>query len=145
MTIPETYRVWVVDTKPENFELVKRSIPDTSWVELRHLATGEEFIGEMQLNVMNEMVLPHVVLLDFFLGSMFGPDVMEKFNAVFETVSPHLKPYVIAFSSMENSNDAMCQLGAPWAILKIKDAEKNDEIADLFANREKLAGHLGHL
>ncbi len=144
MAIPEKYTVWVVDKKAANFEMVQNSIPDRSWVNLRHIPSGEEFLEACSNCASDPDKLPHVVLIDFFLESMFGNDVLEKFNEIFEMAPPENKPYVIAFSSMDNANEALVAQGAPWSILKVKESEKLLELEELFASKEKLAGHLGH-
>lgn len=142
MAVPQKFRVWVVDNKVESFELVKRSAGDPEFLEFRHIPTGEEFLEEMNTNIFNPNQLPHVVLMDFFLGSMFANELIPKFMQIFET-TPEYKPYLIAFATMDNANKAMLELGAEWSILKVKDADVLEEVRELLGDREKIEKQLG--
>lgn len=142
--VPPNYRLWVVHTKPETLDVVKRSIPDQSWLEMRHISTGDEFLQLCNDNIMNPNKLPHVVLLDFFLGGDSAAEVVPKFNSVFEAMQEY-KPYLIAFSSMPNANEAMIALGVPWSVLNEKGKPNLPELTDLMGSKEKLAKHLGHM
>ena len=143
MTIPETFEVWVVDTKAANFELVVNSLPSKAHLNLRHVPSADEFLELLRIRANNvTLVVPQVVLIDFFLGETFANDVIPKINEMFE-FDPFKKPYVVAFSSMPNANTALLEIGAQWDILKIKDADRIQEIEDILGSREAIIKQLG--
>ena len=142
MALVTRFRVWVIDNKAGSFDLVKRSAGEPDFIEFRHIPTGEEFLEEMNANIFNPDRLPHLVLMDFFLGSMFANELIPKFMQIFET-TPEFKPYLIAFATMDNANKAMVELGAEWSILKIKDADVLDEVRELLGNEDTIKKQLG--
>jgi hypothetical protein len=143
MTIPDKYRVWVVESNADGFDLIKRSVAGADWLMLQHFDTADAFLGEVSNAVMNPSMLPHVVFCDFFLGEDTGSDVLEKFNELFIGMDDY-KPYFVTFSSIPKANQSMVEQGAPWEILKEKEAQESVAIKEFFASKEKLAQHLGH-
>ncbi len=144
MIIPDKYVVWVVDTKAGNFEIVRNSVPDTSHLEMRHIPTAHEFLEELRKRATNpESIIPHVIFMAFFLGETFANEIIPEVLSMFEAM-PQRRPYVVAFSSMPTANTALLEIGADWDILKIKESEKIQEIADLIGTKDSIAKQLGH-
>ena len=143
MAIPETFEVWIVDTKAANFELVVNSLPDSAHLNLRHMPSAEEFLEQLRKRVANlESIVPQIVFIDFFLGETFANDVIPQINEIFD-FDPFRKPYIVAFSSMPNANTALLDIGAQWDILKIKEADRIQEIQDLLGTKDSIVKQLG--
>lgn len=143
MAIPEKYRIWVVDTKDEDYDLVKRSFGSADWVELRHVRAAEQFLAEMDRNIFEPDEMPHIVMLDYFMETMFGHDILPLFHEKLMAAAD-VRPYVIAFSSMEKANQTMLDAGANWEILKDKTQDKLPAITEYMGSRDAIAKLLGH-
>ena len=143
MSVPDKYRIWVVDASPEGFDLVKRSIGAHDWLTLQHFDSASAFLAEVSNAVMTPNMLPQVVLCDFFLGEDTGSDVLEQFDSLFTGMEEY-KPYFITFSSIPKANQTMVEQGAPWELLKEKEAQTSPVLQEFFSAKDKLAAHLGH-
>ncbi|MGE3853005.1 MAG: hypothetical protein AB7K09_14780 [Planctomycetota bacterium] len=143
MTVPDKYRIWVVDASPEGFDLVKRSIGGNDWLTLQHFSSASAFLAEVGNAVMSPTMLPQIVLCDFFLGEDTGMEVFSQFNDLFMGMEDY-KPYFITFSSVPRANQTMVENGAPWELLKEKEADTSGVLKEFFASKEKVAAHLGH-
>lgn len=143
MIIPDKFEVWVVDTQASNFEIVVNSIENKSHLILKHIPSADEFLKKLDVLFVDiEKTIPHFVFIDFFLGETFANDVIPQIILKFEAMPEH-RPYLIAFSSMPNANDALMKIGADWDILKIKGAKKIPEIDSILGSKEKICKHLG--
>jgi len=138
-----TIVVWVIDDARDNHDLVERSLPD-GWRAAAHfhafLAPENALaLARSALADGEDALLPDVVFMDFFLGTMHGD---EATRALLELYREHDRegdrPVIVGHSSMPGASDAIVRVGADLAIRKPSTAGASAPIIDLFPDVESL-------
>src|SRR4051794_28256363 len=134
------FRVWVLDDNLANLRMIERSFPEAvrAALEVRSFVDVEDFLATFDALCRTDAGrLPDFVLLDFFLGRMYGSQVLDHLLTTYrrEPIPPAV---IIAHSSMAQVSDSLVQAGADFALPKQKGGETSPPITEAFGSVEAL-------
>lgn len=134
------YKLWVLDDNADNICMIEQSFHPTvkANLEVVSFLSAEAFLSAFEIILNAVELLPDFVLLDFFLGTMYGSDVLERLTQAWaeRDVSPTV---IIAHSSEIKFSELMVAQGADFALEKIKGLECSAALREVFSSPEDLA------
>ncbi len=134
------FRVWVLDDNPANLRMIERSFPAAvgTALEVWSFVDAEDFLATFDALCRTDPGrLPDFILLDFFLGRMYGSQVLDHLLTTYrrEPIPPAV---IVAHSSMAEVSDSLVQAGADFALPKQKGGETSPPITKAFGTVDAL-------
>lgn len=132
--------MWVVDDNPANLDMIDQSLPEAVHpvLEVRLFEDASEFLRVFEQTLRETpQHSPDFVLLDFFLGYMYGHQIVEKLLAAY-TQAQRMPAVIIAHSSMPEMSALMVEHGADFSLPKIKGQATSPPITHVFGTVEAL-------
>jgi CheY-like chemotaxis protein len=134
------FRVWVLDDNPANLGMIERSFPEAvrAALEVRSFVDAGDFLAAFDaLCRADAGRLPDFILLDYFLGRMYGSQVLDHLLSTYRREPVH-PAVIIAHSSMAPVSESLVQAGADFALPKQKGGETSPPIAEVFGTVDAL-------
>jgi CheY-like chemotaxis protein len=134
------FRVWVLDDNPANLGMIERRLPQAvrASLEVRSFVEAEEFLGTFDaLCRADAGRLPDFILLDYFLGRMYGSQVLDHLLSTYRRGPVH-PAVIIAHSSMAPVSESLVHAGADFALPKQKGGQTSPPIAEAFRTVDAL-------
>src|SRR3954467_8697422 len=128
------FRVWVLDDNPANLRMIERSFPEAvrAALEVRSFVDVEDFLATFDALCRTDAGrLPDFILLDYFLGRMYGSQVLDHLLSTYRREPVH-PAVIIAHSSMAQVSDSLVQAGADFALPKQKGGETSPPLSEAF-------------
>lgn len=137
------FRIWIVDDEPENLEMIERSFPTAiqDAVEVRSFMDVYRFLNELSQSCqMAKDRLPDFILLDFFLGRMYGWQALERIFSLYTSaqILREQQAVIIAHSSMPSASESLVKDGADFILPKITRLERSLAIEQNFCSVEAI-------
>lgn len=137
------FRIWAVDDKPSNLAMIAASLPPgaADWAELRSFLDVRAFLAEHERCCAEApAALPDFILLDYFLGRMYGWQALDEIVAAYRRLrlAPAARPVIIGFSSWPQASDSLVRRGADFALRKIKGLPSSAALERNFCHRAAL-------
>ncbi len=134
------FHIWVIDDNPANLQMIEHSFPEAvrAALEVRSFVDAEDFLATFDALCRTDTArLPDFILLDYFLGRMYGSQVLDHLLTSYrrEPIPPAV---IIAHSSMAQVSDSLVQAGADFALPKQKGGEFSPPIAEAFGTVDAL-------
>jgi CheY-like chemotaxis protein len=134
------FRVWVLDDNPANLRMIERSFPAAvrAELEVRSFVDAGDFLATFDALCRTDAGrLPDFILLDYFLGRMYGSQVLDHLLTTYrrEPIPPAV---IVAHSSMAVVSDSLVRAGADFALPKRKGGETSPPIAEAFGTVDAL-------
>ncbi len=137
---PSRFRLWIIEDDPRHIAHVEQSLPP----DIRQILAVQSFIVPQDcLNTFTTLCakapdrLPDFILLDYFLGSMHGDEVLSKLLATYEQYGLP-RAVIIAHSSNMYNNAELVRQGADFSVLKDRSQIGNPMIRHIFGSEEAL-------
>lgn len=137
--------VWVVDDVEPNHQLVRRSLPEgfEAICDLVCYLAPEDALADLDVGFdADPTMLPDVVFMDFFLGSLYGNEVTVKMRKAFADRGLR-GPYIVGHSSAYPASLEIVRAGGDVAIAKDRHARISPGIQGLFPDRGALESYAG--
>ena len=120
------YKIWFIDDREDNRQAWLNGFPE----EIRQNCELRVFAGWKDLKkALDENYIPDILFIDFFLGDIYGGEVVEWIKNNVENSS---KIVLIAHSSMESANKHLVNMGVDCSLAKNKGIMVSDTIAQQF-------------
>lgn len=137
------FRIWAVDDKPSNLAMIAASLPQDAadWAELRGFLDVRAFLAEHERCCAGERAaLPDFILLDYFLGRMYGWQALDELVAAYRRIrlAPAERPVIVGFSSWPQASESLVRRGADFALRKIKGRPSSPALERNFCHRAAL-------
>ncbi len=136
MTHP-TWLVWAIDDLEDNLEMVRNSLlPEFSaWLRVEGFLCPETALRELGERRARAADLPHVILMDFFLGKAYGSEVTREIRVLF---APEPGPVIIGHSSAPSASRAIVEAGGDFIVPKRREAV-SFALREVFGDPERVA------
>ena len=136
------FTIWIVDDCQNNILMILKSFPLAlqSYLSLRSFLDARIFLQEFEEVCRKQQGLPHFIFLDYFLGMMYGSEVLKKMFEICEKfpLPNNHYPIVIGHSSNPMASAKLVKEGADFAIPKIKGKNTSPAIAKAFGDLTRI-------
>ncbi len=138
--------IWVIDDLDENHALVERSLPE-GWEERATFhgwlrAENALAAADAALGMKDDVALPDLVFMDFFITSMHGDEATRDLLALYaKHERAAVRPFIVGHSSLPAASAAIVRAGGDVVIQKPRTSGRSKPILELLPDLDALEGY----
>ncbi len=114
---PSLWRVWAIDDSLDNLRMIEASLfpIGAPFLILEPFEDAAVALNEFERRHSEGGATPDIILMDYFLGGVYGSAVTEQIRALH---APQAGPIIIGHSSLAEASEAIVRAGGDFILPK---------------------------